>query len=94
MEVHLDRWPNTSLLVPAIATSSSNALAAAAFMVLREAVDISGMDWRAHGTNLADACMNIFVQTGRQVFDDVTRHTYTTLDLLAALRFVLPNGLH
>ena len=91
--VHLDRWTNTSLLVPATATSSSNALAVAAFMVLREAVVISGLDWSVHGPNMADACMAIFLQTGRDVFDDGTRHTYIALDLLAALRFVLPDGL-
>ena len=42
-KVHLDRWPNAALLVPAEATSSSNALAAAASMVLREAVQLAGV---------------------------------------------------
>eukprot|EP01046_Picozoa_sp_COSAG06_P056172 COSAG06_NODE_10545_length_1661_cov_2.323295_1_plen_345_part_00 len=42
-KVHLDRWPNAALLVPAGATSSSNALAAAASMVLREAVQLAGV---------------------------------------------------
>jgi hypothetical protein len=51
-----------------------------------------GLDWAAYGANLADALLALFVKTGRKVTDDATRHTYVELDLLAALRFVLPEG--
>jgi len=86
----LDRFRNTALLVPAKATSSSNAYAAAASMVLREAIEKGGYDWRADGETLPQAILSIFQQTGRKIEDPKTNLTFRELDLLAALERVFP----
>ncbi len=44
--VYLDRHAKVDLVVPAAATSSSNAIACGAAMVLREAIDQTGYDWK------------------------------------------------
>lgn len=87
-EVHLDRGPGTDLLVSALATSSSNAFAAAGSMVLREAMDQVDYNWRAEGPTLPDAMMAIFQQTGVPVSDPVSGRAFRELDLLAALDHV------
>ena len=98
---HLDRCHNTDLLVPAAATSSSNAFAAAAFLCVREAIELSGFDWQSHPdiqrttpccSNIADAVMTIFRWSGRDVIDEATKCRYRELDLLSALRYVLGAG--
>ncbi len=57
---HLDRYSNTDLLVAATATSSSNAHAAGCSMILREAIEKSGFDWKPYGKTLPDAMLAIF----------------------------------
>jgi hypothetical protein len=95
---HLDRWRNTELLVPATATSSSNAFAVGAFMCVREAIVASGFEWQAHpdiGTscdNIADAIMRIFQWSGRDVYDPATDCCFRELDVLSALRYVSGEG--
>jgi hypothetical protein len=86
---HLDRWSNVDLLVCAVATSSSNAYAAGAAQVLREAVLKAGYPWRREGENLADAMMAVFRKTGVPVRDPATGLDFRELDLLAALECVL-----
>ncbi len=85
---HLDRWSNVDLLVPAAATSSSNAFAAASAMVLREAIEIAGYLWADQADALPDAIMHIFRSTGVEVGDPGTGFTFRRLDLLAALDHV------
>lgn len=87
-EAHLDRFAGTDLLVAATATSSSNAYAAASFLILREAFEKSGFNWRALGPNRADAAMALFQQTGVAIHDPATGCTFRELDLLAALDLV------
>ena len=85
---HLDRFSNTDLLVAATATSSSNAHAAGCAMILREAIEKTDFNWKPYGSNLADAMLAIFQQTGRKVEDEKTGLTFRELDLLAAVDFV------
>ncbi len=89
-EIHLDRHEKVDLLVPAQATSSSNAIACGASMILREAIEKNRYEWKADGPNLAAAMMAIFQGTGVAVEDPVTKRTYRRLDLLAAVRRVSP----
>ncbi len=50
----LDRSAKVDLLVPARATSSSNAILCGAAMILREAIGTSGYDWKKDGANLPE----------------------------------------
>ena len=65
-EVYLDRHKKVELVVPAAATSSSNAILCGAAMLLREAIEKSGYDWKPDGANLPEAMMAIF-QKNREV---------------------------
>lgn len=85
---HLDRFSNTDILVPAGATSSSNAQIVGAAMVLREAISVAAYDWHTQADNLPDALMSIFKATGLDVHDGETGIDFKRLDLLAALDFV------
>jgi hypothetical protein len=87
-EIHLDRHEKVALLVPAKATSSSNAIACGAAMLLREAIEKTGYDWKADGANLPEAMMAIFQKTGHAVDDPVTKRSYRRLDVQAALEHV------
>ncbi len=87
--VHLDRHEKVALLVPAGATSSSNAIACGAAIILREAIEKSGYDWSNDGETLPDAMMAIFQQTGAEVADAaVEGRVFRRLDLAAALKHV------
>ena len=88
--VHLDRHKKIALLVPAGATSSSNAIACGAAMILREAIGKANYNWKADGKNLPVAMMAIFQKTGSPVTDPATKLTFRRLDLLAALEHVVP----
>lgn len=90
--VHLDRYSNTDLLVAATATSSSNAHAAGCAMILREAIEKAGYDWKQHGKTLPDAILAIFQQTGRKIDDPKTGLTFRELDLLAAVDLVMADS--
>jgi len=83
--VHLDRFGNIDLLAPATATSSSNAYAAAAAQILREAIDKAGYQWRHDGPTLPEAMLAIFQRTGIAVHDPETGLDFRALDLLAAV---------
>ena len=87
-EAFLDRHAKLDLLVPARATSSSNAILCGAAMILREAIEKRGYHWQADGKNLPEAMMAIFQKTGQPVPDAPTQRTYRRLDLLAALEHV------
>jgi hypothetical protein len=87
--VILDRCAKIDLLVPASATSSSNAIACGAAMILREAIEKRGYDWQADGRNPAEAMMRIFQATGKPVDDPGTKRSYRRLDLAAALEHVM-----
>lgn len=87
-QVYLDRHEKIALLVPARATSSSNAIACGAAMLLREAIERTGYDWKPNGKNLPEAMMAIFQNTGHTVDDPATKRTYRRLDLLAVLQHV------
>ena len=85
---YLDRHAKVDLVVPARATSSSNAIACGAVMLLREAIEKNGYDWKADGKNLPEAMLAILQKTGTPVRDDATMRTYRRLDLKAALDYV------
>jgi len=89
-EVYLDRHEKIDLVVPAAATSSSNALACGAAMLLREAIEKSSYDWKADGKNLPEAMLAIMRKTGTPVDDPATKNTFRRLDVLAAIQHVLP----
>ncbi|QDS99121.1 S8 family serine peptidase [Adhaeretor mobilis] len=86
---YLDRFQNTDILVPARATSSSNAIIAGGSMVLREAILKNGYEWSKDGDTLPDAMMSIFKRTGVDVHDSATKIDFKRLDLQAAVESVL-----
>ena len=88
--VHLDRHAKIALLVPAGATSSSNAIVCGAVMILREAIEKANYDWKTDGKNLPEAMMAILQKTGKPVADPATKLTFCRLDLQAALEHVFP----
>mgnify|MGYP002622722078 FL=1 len=87
-QVYLDRHEKVDLVVPAAATSSSNAIACGAAIVLREAIDETGYDWSADGENVPEAMLKIMQRTGVEVHDPDTELTFRRLDLAAALAHV------
>jgi hypothetical protein len=87
--VILDRSAKIDLRVPARATSSSNAILCGSAMILREAIQKSGYDWKPHGPDLASAMMKIFQITGVEVKDEKSGLSFRRLDLMAALKRVM-----
>lgn len=87
-EVFLDRHAKIDLVVPASATSSSNAILCGAALLLREGIEKSGYDWKQDGANLPEAMMKIFQKTGPAVEDKPSGHTFHRLDVKAALDHV------
>lgn len=87
--VILDRCAKIDLLVPARATSSSNAILCGSAMILREAIEKSGFDWKSQGSDMASAMMRIFQTTGVKVEDKASGQTFKRLDLMAALNLVM-----
>ncbi len=83
-----DRFANTGILVPAAATSSSNAFAAACSMILREAIEKANYDWHKDGATLPEAMMTIFKRTGVDVDDPASGQKFKRLDLLNAVDHV------
>lgn len=86
--VFLDRHQKVDLVVPAHATSSSNAILCGSAMILREAIEKAKYDWQAMGANLPEAMMAIFQKTGTPVKDAETGLTFQMLNLRAAVDFV------
>lgn len=91
-EVHLDRHAKLDLVVPASATSSSNAIVCGAVLLLREAIDKSGYDWKQDGPNRAAAMLAILQKTGTEVHDPTSQLTFRRLDVKAALDYVFERG--
>ena len=87
-----DRHVKVDLVVPAAATSSSNAIACGAAMLLREAIDRARYDWKADGKNLPEAMLAIMQKTGTPVEDEATKLRYRRLDLLAGIEHVFHAG--
>jgi hypothetical protein len=87
-EVFLDRQRKVELLVPARATSSSNAILCGSAMLLREAIEKANYNWKQDGANLPEAMMAIFQSTGKAIDDPGTGLTFRRLDLLAAVDHV------
>lgn len=90
--VHLDRSAKIDLLVPASATSSSNAIACGAAMLLREAIEKTKYDWKKDGPTLPEAMLKIMQQTGVEVHDPDSGLTFRRLDLVATLDHVFERG--
>lgn len=88
-QANLDRHAKLDLLVPARATSSSNAIVCGSAMLLREAIEKGGYDWRKDGPDIATAMMKIMQQTGVVVEDKPSGQTFRRLDLMAALKHVM-----
>ncbi len=86
--VYLDRHSKVDLVVPAAATSSSNAILCGAAMILREAIDLANYDWKPDGPNLPEAMLAIFQKTGKPVEDPASGRTFRRLDLKAAVDHV------
>lgn len=87
-EVYLDRHAKIDLVVPAAATSSSNAFACGSVMLLREAIEKAKYDWKQHADNLPAAMLVILQKTGKEVADPGTQLSFRRLDLLAAVDLV------
>ncbi len=87
-EVYLDRHAKVELVVPASATSSSNAIACGSAMILREAILKTGYDWKQDDENIAEAMLKIMQKTGVKVYDPGTKRSYQRLDLSRALKHV------
>ena len=83
--VYLDRHAKIDLVVPARATSSSNAIVCGTVMLLREAIEKSGYDWRRDGKNLPEAMLAILQRTGVSVVDPESRLTFRRLDAKRAI---------
>lgn len=84
-EMHQDRHAKVVLVAPGDATSSSNALVCGGAIVLREAIEKWGYDWKQEGATLPDAMLAIMQETGVAVEDPGTGLTFQRLDLKAAL---------
>lgn len=91
-EVYLDRSAKIDLVVPASATSSSNAIVCGGVMILREAIDKAGYDWKRDGQNLPEAMLAILQRTGVEVKDAGSKLTFRRLDLKAAVDEVFRGG--
>lgn len=87
-EVYLDRHAKVDLVVPAAATSSSNAICCGAVLLLREAIVKTGYDWKQEGANLPEAMLAVLQKTGPAVKDPVSGLTFHRLDVKAALDHV------
>jgi hypothetical protein len=87
-EIHLDRYSNVDLLAATIATSSSNAYAAASAQILREAIEKTAYRWKDDGETLPEAMLAIFRKTGVPIHDPATDLNFRELDLLAAVDHV------
>ena len=88
-KVYNDRYSNTDLLVHADFTSSSNAYAAACYMIWREAVEKKGFDWQKYGETMPEAAMAIFKLTGREYTDGITGFSFKALLLDKAIDFIM-----
>jgi hypothetical protein len=84
-KVYLDRHAKIDVVVPASATSSSNAIACGSVLLLRKPIEKSGYDWKKDGPNHPEAMMAILQRTGQPVKDPATKLTFRRLDLKAAL---------
>jgi hypothetical protein len=87
-EVYLDRHAKVDLVVPAAATSSSNAIACGAAIVIREAIEETEYPWKQDGSNIATAIMAIMQKTGVEVDDPAAKQRFRRLNLAAALAHV------
>ena len=90
--VRQDRHEKVDLLVPAAATSSSNAIACGAVLLLREAIEKTEYNWKPDGKTLPEAMLAIMQQTGKPVVDETTKRSYRRLDVLAALEHVFAHA--
>ncbi|MFN9373213.1 MAG: S8/S53 family peptidase [Planctomycetaceae bacterium] len=86
--IYLDRHRKVDLVVPAAATSSSNALACGAAMLLREAISLRKFDWKPVGATLPEAILAIFQKTGHAAHDPGSNLTFRRLNVKRALDFV------
>ena len=90
-EVFCDRYKNTDIVVSGGACSFANANIAACAMILREAIEINGFDWRKYGKYMPDAILKIFQITATDVYDSITDHYYKNLNFIKAVDFVFEN---
>jgi hypothetical protein len=72
-----------------VATSSSNAYAAAAAMVAREVIEKKDFRWQDLADTLPDAIMAIFKLTGHPIQDPQTGLEFRELNLCRALDYIL-----
>jgi len=91
-EVYLDRSAKIDLVVPASATSSSNAICCGAVLLMREAIEKTSYDWKRDGANLPEAMLAILQKTGPAVQDPTSGLSFRRIDVKAALDYVFENG--
>lgn len=87
--VYNDRYSNTDLLVHAAFTSSSNAYAAACYMIWREAIEKANYNWQKHGKTMPEAAMEMFKLTGQDFFDEATGLSFKALDLKRVIDLIM-----
>ncbi len=90
--VILDRSAKIDLVVPAAATSSSNAIVCGAAMLLREAIEITKYDWTQDGPNLPEGMLKIMQKTGPEVKDPESGLSFRRLDMTSALDHVFEHA--
>jgi Subtilase family len=88
-EVYLDRHSKIDLVVPAAATSSSNAIVCGVVLLLRESIALAKYDWKREGANLPEAMLAILQKTGVPVEDPASKLSFRRLDAKAAIEHVL-----
>ena len=88
-KVYNDRYNNTDLLVHADFTSSSNAYAAASYMIWREAIEKTGLDWKQYGKTMPEAAMAMFKLTGKDYIDEATGLSFKALNLEKLIDFIM-----
>ena len=63
-------------------------------MILREAIEKTGYQWKQDGRTLPDAVMAIFQRTGVEIDDPESRQKFKRLDLLSAVDEVFARREH
>ena len=84
---HMNRFSNIAILAHANATSGSCAYLAGAAMIVREAIEKTGYDWKQDGANLADATLAILKKTAIDVHDPDSGLDFKQFNMLNLLDY-------
>lgn len=84
-----DRFSNTDILALGGPTSTCNAYLAGSSMILREAIERTGYEWTSKASNLPEAMLAIFQETGEKATDEQgTGLDFMVINLLRAVDHV------